>query len=443
MKHFRILLLLLLAAQLFTTGCRKEDEPASATSRISQVPIDWYRLSLQMTRQTSGYTPPVAARAFGYLGLSFYEAMAPGMPGARSLQGQIMDFPVGTVPMPAAGKTYDWEVVANASLAHACRKLYPNASVENAQNVNNLDNYWHNTLSAGIPSDVSERSRQFGIAVAEAVFAYATSDGQYECHLNNFPDSYTPPVGPGLWVPTPPGFSKCLQPYWGSVRPFMAANVSAVQPVGPPPYSKLPGSRFYFEGLEVYTVSQNLTAEQRKIAEFWSDDPGLTATPPGHSISIALQVLEQENASLAEMADVMVRMGMALHDAFVSCWRTKYTHNLLRPVTYIRELFDPTWTSLLPTPPFPEYTSGHSVQAGAAAAVLSALYGEQYAFTDRTHENRTDIDGTARSFGSFREMAAEAAVSRLYGGIHFEAAIDDGVEQGQLIGERIASLRTR
>ncbi len=147
MKHFRILLLLLLAAQLFTTGCRKEDEPASATSRISQVPSDWYRLSLQMTRQTSGYTPPVAAR-----------------------------------------KTYDWEVVANASLAHACRKLYPNASVENAQNVNNLDNYWHNTLSAGIPSDVSERSRQFGIAVAEAVFAYATSDGQYECHLNNFPD---------------------------------------------------------------------------------------------------------------------------------------------------------------------------------------------------------------------------------------------------------------
>ena len=443
MRNLRLIALLLLAAQLLTTGCRKEEEPVSGTSKISQVPSDWYRLSLQLTQQGTGYSPPVAARAFGYLGLSFYEAMVPGIPGAQSLQGQILGFYTGSIPTPEAGKAYDWELVANAALAQACRRLYPNASPDNALKVNNLDNYWHNTLSAGIAADVSERSREFGIAVAEAVFTYAKSDGQYECHMNNFPDSYTPPVGPGLWVPTPPAFSKCLQPYWGSVRPFLAANVMAVQPPGPPPFSTQPGTRFYYEGLEVYTVSLNLTEEQKKIAQFWSDDPGKTATPPGHSVSIALQVLEQENASLAEMADVLARVGMAVHDAFVSCWRSKYIHNLLRPVTYIRNLFDPAWNSLLNTPPFPEYTSGHSVQAGAASMVLASLYGNDYAFTDRTHESRTDIDGTPRSFQSFSEMAEQAAVSRLYGGIHFQTAIDHGVEQGRQIGENIAALRTR
>lgn len=443
MKTLRLLALLLLAAQLVTTGCRKEDAPASGTTQVSQVPADWYRLSFRLTQQGTGYSPPVAARAFGYMGVAFYEAMAPGIPGARSLQGQLMSFSPGTVPGIITGKTYDWEVVANAVLAQSCRRLYPNASPENAQKINDLDNYWHNTLTAGIPSDVGERSREYGISVAEAVFAFAKTDGQYECYLNNFPDSYTPPVGPGLWVPTPPAFSRCLQPYWGSVRPFVAANVTSVQPDGPPPFSKLPGSQFYYEGLEVYTVSLNLSSEQRKIAEYWSDDPGLTATPPGHSLSVALQVLEQENASLAEMADVLARVGMAVHDAFVSCWRSKYIHNLLRPVTYIRDLFDPAWNSLLTTPPFPEYTSGHSVQAGAAATVLSALYGTSYSFIDRTHEGRTDIDGTARSFGSFREMADQAAISRLYGGIHFKSAIDEGVEQGQRIGENISALRTR
>ncbi|MEK7254452.1 MAG: vanadium-dependent haloperoxidase, partial [Bacteroidota bacterium] len=211
-------------------------------------------------------------------------------------------------------------------------------------------------------------------------------------------------------------------------------------PVAHPEFSTDPTSAFYAEAFEVYTVTSSLTDEQIKIAHFWSDDPGKTGTPPGHSISVASQVLALENASLEEAAETFAKVGLAVHDAFISCWKCKYDYNLMRPVTFILEHFDDTYTTLLTTPPFPEYTSGHSVQSGASAQVLTDLFGDNYAFTDHTHEARTDIDGSPRSFDSFFEMAEEAAISRLYGGIHFNAAIENGVEQGKQIGQQIGGL---
>jgi membrane-associated phospholipid phosphatase len=181
----------------------------------------------------------------------------------------------------------------------------------------------------------------------------------------------------------------------------------------------------------------SLTARQKAIALFWSDDPGQTATPPGHSISIATQVLRRERSSLAEAAETYARLGVALSDAFVACWFQKYRYNLLRPVTYSRAQFDPGWTPLLVTPPFPEYPSGHSVQSGAAAQVLTDLFGRRYRFVDHTHDAR----GLApRRFESFLDAAQEAAISRLYGGIHFRAAIDNGLAQGRRIGRAAGRL---
>ena len=283
------------------------------------------------------------------------------------------------------------------------------------------------------------RSLERGRHVAAEILEWSRSDGGHDGYLRNFP-AYTPPIGPGLWVPTPPGFLPALQPFWGGNRCLAIAGGTDCPPGDHPPYSEDPRSSFYAEALETYEAVRTLTPEQEEIARFWSDDPGATATPPGHSISITTQVLGEKHASLAAAAEAYAKVGIAVYDAFVACWYQKYVYNLLRPVTYIQRLIEPSWSPLLTTPPFPEYTSGHSVQSGAAFQVLTDLFGEGYAFVDRTHDDR----GIApRSFGSFFEAAEEAAISRLYGGIHFRAAIVNGVAQGRCIGQAVTTLPCR
>jgi hypothetical protein len=196
------------------------------------------------------------------------------------------------------------------------------------------------------------------------------------------------------------------------------------------------GSAFYADAHECYLATTRLTAEQTAIVRFWSDDAGLTATPPGHSISIATQAVRALGAPLDRAAEAYAGVGIAVSDAMIACWRTKFRYNVLRPVTYVQRVFDPAWMPLLITPPFPEYTSGHSVQSMAAAHVLTGLFGP-VAFTDRTHAAR-GLPG--RAFASFTDAAHEAALSRLYGGIHFRGAIDRGLEQGSCVGRHALSL---
>ena len=207
-----------------------------------------------------------------------------------------------------------------------------------------------------------------------------------------------------------------------------------------PEFSADASSQFYRDAVEVYDTSAGLTAEQIDIARFWSDDPGATATPPGHSISILNQVVEEMGLDLAAAAEAYLKVGIAVSDAFVTCWYTKYQYNLVRPITYIRDLIDNLWSPLLVTPPFPEYTSGHSVQSGAAFQVLADLFGDEHLFVDHTH----DLRGlTPRSFNSFSQCAEEAAISRLYGGIHFQPAIDRGLEQGRCVADAVRRLPVR
>ena len=188
---------------------------------------------------------------------------------------------------------------------------------------------------------------------------------------------------------------------------------------------------------------KNIKPEEEIIAKFWSDDPGQPGTPPGHSISIATQVLKKESYNLAKSSEVYAKVGMAVADAFISCWRWKFVYSYIRPISFIRSKIDPSFVSVLETPPFPEYTSGHSVQSGATAKVLTELFGSNYVFSDSTHVNRTDINGTPRSFKSFYDFATEAAISRLYGGIHYREAIEKGVEQGIKIGTEVSKLKFR
>jgi len=205
-----------------------------------------------------------------------------------------------------------------------------------------------------------------------------------------------------------------------------------VAPMGPPPFDTLSQSVFFGYAFEVYSTSVALTPAQSNIALFYADGSG-TVTPPGHSIKVLTQVLSRENADLAMAARAYARVGMALADAFVMCWKEKYVYNLLRPITYVRNYIEPTWTPLIGTPPFPEYMSGHSTQSGAFAETMEALFGPNYAFADSTYLQF----GGARQLASFDDWAAEAAISRLYGGIHYRFSNEDGLSCGTAIGQNI------
>ena len=405
-----------------------------ASAYTAEVPLRWFDLALELVRTTPGFSPPVASRAFGYAGVALYEALTPGMPGRRSLAGQLND--LGRPPGPS-DRSYHWPTVANRALASILRSLSPTAVAESAAAIDELERRLASSAQAVLPLGIYRRSVARGQEVAAHIFDWSTTDGGHEAFSRNFPP-YTPPSGPALWVPTPPGFLPALQPYWGANRPFVLSTGASCAPVPPPTYSEVIGSRFYAEANECYEATRNLTADQEAIARFWSDDPGQTPTPPGHSISILSQVARMLGLSLAGAAEAYAKVGIAVGDAFIACWNTKYRDNLLRPVTYIRNLIDTAWTPLLVTPPFPEYTSGHSVQSGAAAQVLTDLFGD-VAFVDRTHERR---GLPARAFRSFHEAAAEAAVSRLYGGIHFRAAIERGLEQGACVGRHVSAVTT-
>ncbi|MGH7456258.1 MAG: vanadium-dependent haloperoxidase, partial [bacterium] len=248
---------------------------------------------------------------------------------------------------------------------------------------------------------------------------------------------YTLPAGVGFWVPTPSKFQRPLQPHWGNNRSFFLRSGSECQPGPHPLFSERPGTKFYEEMMEVYNTVNNLTAEQRAIAEFWADNPRQTATPAGHWIAILNQIIAQRQLNLEVAAEAYAKVGIVVADAFISCWYTKYEYNLVRPITCIRKIIDANWRPPVSTPPFPEYTSGHSVQSGAVAQVLTDMFGA-VAFTDHTHDSR---NLSSRSFSSFFAAADEAAISRLYGGIHFRSAIELGLEQGKCVGRKVSVLK--
>ncbi|TAH20102.1 MAG: phosphatase PAP2 family protein [Cytophagales bacterium] len=422
---------------LLLSGCKKDsDLPSSAEVATFEADLAhaYYQLEFRLIRQTSGFSPPVASRALGYTGVAFYESVVSGMPSYKSLSGKLNG--LSDVPQPMKDTEYHWAISANHSLATILKNLFANASAANLAAIDSIKAVYNARYQATVSQDVFNRSANYGEQVANKIFDWSKTDGGHEGYLKNFPTSYVPPVGEGLWVKT--GASTALQPYWGENRTFLAINASpSLLPLSPPIFSTDPSSPFYREGKEVYDVSKNLTASQREIALFWADDAGKTFTPPGHSISITRQVLIGKKSTMEAAAVAYLKVGIAVVDAFICGWKCKYKYNLMRPVTYVQKAIDPTWTPLLDTPPFPEYISGHSVQSGASAEVLTNLFGDNFQFVDNTHVDR----GLApRTLSSFYAFAQEAAISRLYGGIHFRSGNEEGLKLGTRIGKNINDL---
>jgi hypothetical protein len=437
---------LLCSLLISTVACQTEIEEAATSVPVAEMAPDvattWFDFQLYLIQTTPGFTPPVAARALGYSGVTLYEAVVHGMPDHQSLAGQLNG--LDSLPQPDPDLEYNWAVVAHSALASMTRRLFATTPTRNVDGIFVTEQRIYAQVTKGVAPDVVERSMTYGLLLAEAIYVWSLDDRGNAAVLTNYPAGYTPPSGPGMWVSTPPFYYNALQPYWGNNRPFALDNVADCDPGPPPEYSEHPDSQFYQEALEVYETVSNLTDEQGQIALFWADDPIVTMTPPGHWVSITGQVIEQYDLKLDVAAEAYARVGIAVADSFISCWYTKYRYNLVRPLSYIQNVIDSTWnnprvTDPLVTPPFPEYTSGHSVQSAAAAYVLTDLLGD-LPFVDDTHHARRY---PARSYNSFTEAAEEAAISRLYGGIHFRTAIENGLAQGRCLGAEVARLQFR
>jgi PAP2 superfamily len=417
---------------IFSWICTGETWQSQATDTFnSEVASVWFDALYNLVK-TEQITPPVASRIYGVVAVALYEAIVPGSLQNRSLVGQLNE--LIAVPPPTPHTIYHWPTVANAALARTVRGLFSTASAGSLETINALEQQWVSTFQASVPAFVSILSVAQGQAVADAVLAWMSTDGM--ATLDHC--AYTPPVGPGLWEPTPPAFMpNPLQPCWGQLRPFVLTFGEECTPQPPPAYSEDPASEFYALATDVYTINLNLTDEQRTIANYWADNAGATGTPPGHWIAIVGQIARTNDLSLMAVAEAYARVGLAVADAFIGCWQTKYTYNLLRPVTYIQDLIDPTWVPLLVTPSFPSYPSGHSVQSGAAAMVLTDMFGV-VAFTDTLFTDHALVPPQPpRTFTSFEEAAEEAAISRLYGGIHYLFDNNNGLAQGRCLGQAL------
>jgi hypothetical protein len=412
--------------------------PALAAERPSPetVVLTWYRLILELIRHTATYSPPVASRAFAYLGVALWEALASAR-GLTSLAGQA----TGLTALPPAPGPLDEAALLHATLSAATAALFGNTGPTGQRAMRAMTDKIGAKVVNGLDPAIVDASNTHAIAIVTHILAWAEDDGGAKVENLGFPMDWTLGGKPSSWVPTNTADLQQapLLPGWGKNRPFTLTGELPCG-LGPhPEYSEDPGSAFFIEAMEVYETTKVLTDDQKIIARFWSDDPMLSPTPPGHWASIVIEIAARDALPVDRLADALARLGMAVADAFIVCWRVKFDYDLLRPVTYIRRFIDPKWEPLLNTPPFPEYPSGHSTQSGAAYAVLEAIFGPDFAFDDATHE----ADGLpVRSFPSFKAAAQEAAISRLYGGIHFRAAVYNGLAQGECVAEFVNNMKT-
>jgi membrane-associated phospholipid phosphatase len=431
--------ILMVSALVLVFSARAQTNQSRNSSTDLSIARNWTSLTLQLVRHTPTYSPPVASRSFAYLGVTLHEIVASRSSSLQTLAGQLQGF--NGVPQPDPNQTYDMAAIVQGSLSSAVPKLFANTGPSGQRAMDLTQKKIQKELEARVDKNVLARSLDYGASVAEAVYQWSLNDGGANIENMGFPYSYPKASKASDWVPTNVIVQQQapLLPKWGQNRTFALTSAKQCKLAAPPAFSSDKSSAFYKEALEVYNSTRALTPEQKLIARFWSDDPMLSPTPPGHWISILLQLTENDS-NLEQFSESYARLGIALADSFIACWDTKYQYNLLRPITYLQKNIDPKWTPLLNTPPFPEFPSGHSTQSGAAATVLSAIFGEKYAFTDRTHE----ADGLkARTYKSFWAAAQEAGISRLYGGIHFRSAIDRGLEQGKCVGAKVNALKFR
>lgn len=426
--------LIILVLMVFMISCVKEQKPIVITSNDFHKSVD--KVGAVMVHDI--FSPPVASRVFAYPNIAAYEIIAQNNDAYNSIENQANG--LTAIPKPDSSKSINYQLAALIAHIDLNRQLIFSEKVIETYR-DSLYRVWESIN----PKEFND-AKEYGLEVAKHIIKWMDSDNYKQTRtMSKFTVNSD---DPSRWQPTPPSYMDGLEPHWNKIRPFVIDSAAQFKPVPPPAYSMMKDSDFYKELKEVYDISQDITkkgdeSEEVEIAQFWDCNPYVSVTrghlmfatkkitPGAHWIGICKIASKKTNADFDKTVYAYTRTSIAIADAFISCWDEKYRSNLVRPETLINEHIDENWKPVLQTPPFPEYVSGHSVASGAAAVALTDIFGENFSFDDDT-ELKYGLP--IRSFSSFNQAADEAAISRMYGGIHYRAAVEIGVKQGRALG---------
>lgn len=416
-------------------SCAEKTEPISVSPEDLHASVD--KVTEIMIHDI--FSPPVASRIFAYPNIAAYEIITLENPEYLSLAGQLTGFT--SIPKPEKSITVNHAVAALVAHMELSKRL-----IFSEDKMEKLRDSLYGTWEVKNPL-LFNNSKAYGLEVAEHVAEWMKKDNYNQ--TRTMPKFTVDTDDPTRWQPTPPAYMDGIEPHWNKIRPFVIDSAAQFKPIPPPAFSLEKGSEFFNELEEVYRISNQITekgddSEEIKIAQFWDCNPYVSVTrghlmfatkkisPGAHWIGITKIASRKTNSDFDQTIYAYTKASIAMADAFISCWDEKYRSNLIRPETLINEHIDENWTPVLQTPPFPEYSSGHSVVSGAASTVLTEVFGDDFSFDDDTE---VAYGLPIRSFVSFKQAADEAAISRMYGGIHYRAAVEIGVKQGRDLGK--------
>ncbi|MBL4662513.1 MAG: vanadium-dependent haloperoxidase [Flavobacteriaceae bacterium] len=439
-RNKRIPLFIFLALTVLLNSCadkkaEKNNEPIVITTNQYHNSVD--RVTQIMVHDI--FSPPVASRIYANANIAAYEIIAQKDENYNSLTGQLKEF--SSIPKAEEGVNLPLAaLVAHMDVSKAL--IFSEEKMETYRD--SLYQVWN----AQNPAEF-ELAKSYGLAVSNHIKNWY--DGDFYKQTRTMSKFTVNTDDPSRWQPTPPSYLDGIEPHWNKIRPFVLDSAAQFKPTPPPPFSMEKDSDFYKELIEVYDISERITeegdeSEEIKIAQFWDCNPYVSVTrghlmfatkkitPGAHWMGIVKIACKKDEANFNKTVLAYTKTSMGVYDGFISCWDEKYRSNLIRPETLINQSIDENWKPILQTPPFPEYVSGHSVVSGAAATVLTDIFGDNFSFLDDTE---LPYGIPVRSFDSFNKAAQEAALSRMYGGIHYRAAIEIGLEQGIKVGELI------
>jgi PAP2 superfamily len=392
----------------------------------------------------NNFSPIVASRNYMYASVAAYEVIAAGFPEQyQSLGGQLHG--LSSIPKPESGKKIDFEfaaILAFSKLGEAV--TFPEGSIS----------YYTDSLKSlvkdhGMPDDVFANSVAFADTVSSVILKWSKKDNYLQTRTS---PKYNVIDIPGRWMPTPPAYTAAMEPHWNEIRPLVIDSASAFMPPRPPDFNITDTNSFYYQQvLSIKNAVDSLSDEQKHIADFWDDNPfklnvsghvmfgTKKFSPPGHWMSIVGIAAKKADLDFAATVYAFAITAITQFDAFIHCWDEKYRSNCARPETVINKYIDQDWRPYLQTPPFPEYTCGHSTVSSANAEALTHVFGDNFSYTDTTE---LEFGIKSRSFTSFREAAIENNWARFYGGIHFHNSCIVSTEYGKKVGDFIVSKLT-
>ena len=429
--------LLAIAALLAVSACNTKSDYKEITSN----PFLYSKTVKELNNvvMQNNFPPIIASRNYLYANLAAYEIIAAGYPDQyQSLAGQVNG--LSTVPAAPAGQEIDFHfasILAFCKLGEAV--TFPEGSMQDY-----VDSLKKLVKDHGMPGSVFKNTVAFADTVGKAILAWSKKDNYAQTRTA---PKYTVIDTPGRWIPTPPMYAQALEPHWNQIRTMVMDSANMYTPPPPPPFDiKNKNSLYYKEVMAVKNAGDSLTDEQMHIAEFW-DDLGTRLnvsghvmfmtkkfSPTGHWMNIVGIAAQTAKVDFNTTVYAYAKTAIAMFDAFIQCWDEKFRSNTVRPETVINKYFDAEWKPFLQTPPFPEYTCGHSTVSSSAAEALTSVFGDNFVYTD-TSELEFGIKN--RSFTSFRQAALENNWARFYGGIHFHNSCIVSTEYGRKVGDLV------